>query len=133
MNLPFGTFARTKETCSEQPSLWKVLNPRSNASLAVSPVPHCRHKQGLSPPISYPESSDFLVSGWAPVETLGYWNFVTARFAVKQWKSLQGSQSKNLNFFEFPRVSTGAHPLTKKPEDSGHEIVSPPQRFDGVL
>ena len=30
--------------------------------------------------ISYPESSGFLVSGWAPVETLGYWNFVTARF-----------------------------------------------------
>ena len=42
--------------------------------------------------------------------------------AVKQWKSLQGSQSKNLDFFEFPRVSTGAHPLTKKPEDSGYEI-----------
>ena len=42
--------------------------------------------------------------------------------AVKQWKSLQGSQSKNLNFFEFPRVSTGAHPLSKKPEDSGYEI-----------
>ena len=42
--------------------------------------------------------------------------------AVKQWKSLQGSQSKNLIFFEFPRVSTGAHPLTKKPEDSGYEI-----------
>ena len=42
--------------------------------------------------------------------------------AVKQWKSLLGSQSKNLNFFEFPRVSTGAHPLTKKPEDSGYEI-----------
>ena len=43
--------------------------------------------------------------------------------AVKQWKSLQGSQSKNLDFFEFPRVSIGAHPLTKKPEDSGYEIV----------
>ena len=43
--------------------------------------------------------------------------------AVKQWKSLQGSQLKNLNFFEFPRVSTGAHPLTKRPEDSGYEIV----------
>ena len=42
--------------------------------------------------------------------------------AVKQWKSLQGSQSKNLNFFEFPRVSTGAYPLTKKPKDSGYEI-----------
>ena len=44
--------------------------------------------------------------------------------AVKQWKPLRGSQSKNLFFFEFSRVSTGAHPLTKKPEDSGYEIVS---------
>ena len=34
--------------------------------------------------------------------------------AVKQCKSLQSSQSKNLNFFEFPRLSTGAHSLTKK-------------------
>ena len=24
--------------------------------------------------------------------------------------------------FHYPRVSTGAHPLTKKPEDSGYEI-----------
>ena len=44
--------------------------------------------------------------------------------AVKQWKSLQGSQSKNLDIFEFPRVSTGAHPLTKKTEDSGTRLES---------
>ena len=31
----------------------------------------------------------------------------------------QSSQSKKLIFFEFSRVSLGAHPLTKKPEDSG--------------
>ena len=76
--------------------------------------------------ISYPESSGFLVSGWAPVETLArVLEFCYRKIsAVKQWKSLQGSQSKNLNFFEFPRVSTGAHPLTKKPEDSGYEIAS---------
>ena len=49
---------------------------------------------------------------------------------VKQWKSLQGSQSKNLIFFELPRVSTGAHPLTKKPEDSGYEIGSTFHRVD---
>ena len=41
--------------------------------------------------------------------------------AVKQCKPLQGSQS--IIFFEFSRVSPGAHPLTKKPEDSGYEIV----------
>ena len=69
--------------------------------------------------ISYPESSGFLVSGWAPVKTLEYWNFVTAK-----WKSLQGSQSKKLILFEFPRVSTGMHPLTKKPDDSGYEIAT---------
>ena len=45
--------------------------------------------------------------------------------AVKQWKSLQGRQSKNFDFFEFPRVSTGAHPLTKKPEDSGTRLIRP--------
>ena len=35
---------------------------------------------------------------------------------------IKSSQSKNLNFFEFSRVSPGAYPLTKKPEDSGYEI-----------
>ena len=34
----------------------------------------------------------------------------------------QSSQSKKLNFFVFSRVSPGAHPLIKKPEDSGYEI-----------
>ena len=33
----------------------------------------------ISDPISYPESSGFLVSGWAPGETR-YGNFVTAGF-----------------------------------------------------
>ena len=42
---------------------------------------------------------------------------------VKQCKLFRDSQSKNLNFYEFSRVSPGAHPLTKKPEDSGHEIA----------
>ena len=35
---------------------------------------------------------------------------------------IQSSQSKKLNFFEFSRVSPGAYPLTKNPEDSGYEI-----------
>ena len=34
----------------------------------------------------------------------------------------KGSQSKNLNFFEFSRVSPGDQPLNKEPEDSGYEI-----------
>ena len=51
-------------------------------------------------PIWYPESYGFLVcSGWSPGETLGYRRIS----AVKQCRLLQGSQSKNLLFFEFPR------------------------------
>ena len=48
--------------------------------------------------------------------------------AVKQWKPLRSlyraANQKNLNFFQFSRVSPGAYPLTKKPEDSGYEIGS---------
>ena len=43
--------------------------------------------------------------------------------AVKQWMPLRGNQSKKLIFFEFSRVSTGAHTRNKKPEDSGYEIA----------
>ena len=42
--------------------------------------------------------------------------------AVKPCKPLRSSQSKNLNFFEFSRVSPGTHPLTKNREDSVYEI-----------
>ena len=46
--------------------------------------------------------------------------------AVKQCKPLRSSQSKNSFFFRIPsRVSPGAHPLTKKPEDSGYEVADP--------
>ena len=34
---------------------------------------------------------------------------------------MQGSQSKNLIFFEFSRVSPGDQPLVKEPEDSRYE------------
>ena len=30
--------------------------------------------------------------------------------------------NQKIIFFHYPRVSTGAHPLTKKSEDSGYEI-----------
>ena len=43
--------------------------------------------------------------------------------AVEQCKLLRGSQSKKIFFFEFSRVSPAAHPLSKKPEDSGYEIA----------
>ena len=82
---------------------------------------------GPSTPISYPESSGFLVSGWLSAETLRYWNFITAGFsAVKQCKPLQGTQSKNFNFFELARVSPCDQLLVKEPDDSGYEIASTP-------
>ena len=34
----------------------------------------------------------------------------------------KGSQSKDLNFFEFSRVSPGDQSLVKEPEDSEYEI-----------
>ena len=34
---------------------------------------------------------------------------------------------KKMIFFHYPRVSPGAAPLTKKPEDSGYEIASYPE------
>ena len=78
--------------------------------------------------ISYPESSGSLASGWPPGETLGYCNFNYRMIsAVKQWKPwrslYRAANQKNLNFFEFSRVSPGAYPPTKKPEDSGYEIA----------
>ena len=43
--------------------------------------------------------------------------------AVKQCKLLRGSQFEKKNFFfEFSRVSPGAHSLTKNPEDFEYEI-----------
>ena len=64
----------------------------------------------------------------------GNFKFYNRRISVvKQWKPLQNSQSKNLNFFEVPRVSPSTHPLTKKPEDSGYEIGSLTVNFPGVM
>ena len=39
-------------------------------------------------------------------------------------QAVTGQQIIKIFFFEFSRVSPGAHPLTKKPEDSGYEIAT---------
>ena len=82
---------------------------------------------GWSPgitPISYPESSGFLVSRWAPVETLGNSQKSTQRLPLFYHRNLAVTE------FQYPRVSTGAHPLTKKPEDSGYEIGITPAKIE---
>ena len=45
---------------------------------------------------------------------------VARRLCGKRMETV--TQQPIKNFFEVPRVSPGAHPLTKKPEDSGYEI-----------
>ena len=46
--------------------------------------------------ISYPESSGFLVSGWSPVETLRYWNFITAGFLRQNNGSRYGTANRKI-------------------------------------
>ena len=71
--------------------------------------------------ISYPGSSGFLVSGWAPGETLGNWNFIAGRiFAVNSATCHGAANHKNIYFSNSP----DDQPLAKEPEDSGYEIVA---------
>ena len=44
----------------------------------------------------------------------------TMQVVIKLLRNRQSKKKKKK--FQFPRVSPGAHPLTKKPEDSGYEI-----------
>ena len=44
-------------------------------------------------------------------------------FCGKKSKPLRGSQSKNLNFFEFSRVFPDDQPLAKEPEDFGYKMA----------
>ena len=56
-------------------------------------------------PISYPESSGFLVSGWAPVETLGYGTGIQLPqdFCGKTMEVVAGQPIKKFNFFRIPQ------------------------------
>ena len=86
MKLIFSCFSTTSLSTSRfiSSSAAKANRSPTDCKLEVLEIGeyHLGNILGYSPvlAISYPESSGFLVSGWAPVETLGYWNFVTARF-----------------------------------------------------
>ena len=69
-----------------------------------------------SKPISYPESSGFLVSG-----TLG-----TSNFYGKTMATVTEQPIKKIEFFRCPQSLPGVAPLTKKAKDSGYEIASKP-------
>ena len=73
--------------------------------------------------ISIPESSGFFVSGWSPGETLGQWDRSAPGFPPQNNRALHETANQKKNILsDFPRVSPGDQPLTKKPEDSGIEI-----------
>ena len=77
-------------------------------------------------PISYPESSGFLVSGATPGRLWGHQNLLPQDFCGKTMETVTEQPIKKIEFFRCPQSLPGVAPLTKKPEDSGYEIgISP--------
>ena len=58
----------------------------------------------------------------------GFPRFLGSKIPLSQslyWRPSADQKARGLWVRDcYPRVSTGAHPLTKKPEDSGYEIVA---------
>ena len=60
----------------------------------------------------------------SPGGTLGQWNGSVPGFLVQNNSLLhKAANEKRDILFDFPRVSSGNQPLTKKPEDSGIKIA----------
>ena len=75
--------------------------------------------------ISYPESSGFLVSGATPGRLWGHRILLPQDFCGKTMETVTEQPIKKIEFFRCPQSLPGVAPLTKKPEDSGYEIVEP--------
>ena len=73
-------------------------------------------------PISYPESSGFLVSGATPGRLWGHRSLLPQDFCGKTMETVMEQPIKKIEFFRCPQSLPGVAPLTKKPEDSGYEI-----------
>ena len=73
-------------------------------------------------PISYPESSGFLVSGATPGRLWGHRILLPQDFCGKTMETVTEQPIKKIEFFRCPQSLPGVAPLTKKPEDSGYEI-----------
>ena len=72
--------------------------------------------------ISYPESSGFLVSGATPGRLWGHRILLPQDFCGKTMETVTEQPIKKIEFFRCPQSLPGVAPLTKKPEDTGHEI-----------
>ena len=73
-------------------------------------------------PISYPESSGFLVSGATPERLWGHRILLPQDFCGKTMETVTEQPIKKIEFFRCPQSLPGVAQLTKKPEDSGYEI-----------
>ena len=73
--------------------------------------------------ISYPESSGVLVSGATPGRLWGHRILLPQDFCGKTMETVTEQPIKKIEFFRCPHGLPGVAPLTKKPEDSGYEIV----------
>ena len=78
--------------------------------------------------ISYPESSGFLVSGATPGRLWGHRILLPQDFCGKTMETVTEQPIKKIDFFRCPQSLPGVAPLTKKPEDSGYEIVATQSR-----
>ena len=67
----------------------------------------------------------FWSAGWRHERLWGLRILLPQDFCGKKMQTVTEQPIKIIIFFEVPRVSPGALPLTKKPEDSRYEIASP--------
>ena len=78
--------------------------------------------------ISYPESSGFLVSGATPGRLWGHRKNSIFLIGCSVTVSIVLPQKSCGNKIRCPQSLPGVAPLTKKPEDSGYEIVVESER-----
>ena len=86
----------------------------------------------MADPISNPESSGFLVSGATPGRLWGHRILLPQDFCGKTIETVTEQPIKKIEFFRCPQSLPGVAPLTKKPEDSGYEIVADLTQFFGL-
>ena len=86
---------------------------------------HCFTAEIL--PISYPESSGFLVSGATPGRLWGHRKNSIFLIGCSVTVSIVLPQKSCGNKIRCPQSLPGVAPLTKKPEDSGYEIACHPK------
>ena len=129
LSLPQDFCGKTMETITEQP-IKKIEFFRCPQSLpGVAPLTKKPEDSGYeigTSTISYPESSGFLVSGATPGRLWGHRRNSIFLIGCSETVSIVLPQKSCGNKIRCPQSLPGVAPLTKKPEDSGYEIVEVP-------